>query len=225
MTLFPIFLTVFGFGLYSKVAFGMFHGIFPIMIIAMNATREVSPVHLKVARSLRLSRLGDVPPGDLPVDLPGAADRAAARLQPRRCSASSSGEMFASRAGFGYELVEAITLHDMPRMYGIVAVLVIIAFVVNALFLRWERAAERRGDRSGALAGRGRRRLEQGVERGLLRLQRGRRLDVLLDARAPCRRAARARRSGPGTWSRRRSARPCRRTSRRSRPRTFPQSL
>ena len=26
VTLFPIFLTVFGFGLYSKVAFGMFHG-------------------------------------------------------------------------------------------------------------------------------------------------------------------------------------------------------
>ena len=50
------------------------------------------------------------------------------------------GEMFASRAGFGYELVEAITLHDMPRMYGIVAVLVIIAFVVNALLLRWEHA-------------------------------------------------------------------------------------
>ena len=51
--------------------------------------------------------------------------------------------MFASRAGFGYELVQAITLHDMPRMYGIVAVLVVIAFVVNALFLRWEHAAER----------------------------------------------------------------------------------
>ena len=42
--------------------------------------------------------------------------------------------MFASRAGFGYELVEAITLHDMRRMYGIVAVLVIIAFVVDAVF-------------------------------------------------------------------------------------------
>ena len=49
-----------------------------------------------------------------------------------------------------YELVEAITLHDMPRMYGIVAVLVVIAFAVNALLLRWEHAAERRatGSRS-----------------------------------------------------------------------------
>ena len=47
---------MFGFGLSSKVAFGMFHGFFPILIIAMNATREVRIVHLKVARSPRLSR-------------------------------------------------------------------------------------------------------------------------------------------------------------------------
>ena len=53
------------------------------------------------------------------------------------------GEMFASRAGFGYELVETITLHDMPRMYGIIAVITLIAFVVNALFLAWEHRAAR----------------------------------------------------------------------------------
>ena len=51
--------------------------------------------------------------------------------------------MFASRAGFGYELVEAITLHDMPRMYGIIAVIVLIAFVVTALFLAGEHRAAR----------------------------------------------------------------------------------
>ncbi len=81
VTLFPIFLTAFGFGLYSKVAIGMFHGIFPILVITMNATREVSPVHLKVARSLRLA-LGGVPHGGLPVDLPGGPHRPAAGLQP-----------------------------------------------------------------------------------------------------------------------------------------------
>ena len=43
VTLFPIFLTVFGFGLYSKIAFGMFHGIFPIIIIAMNAYARGQP--------------------------------------------------------------------------------------------------------------------------------------------------------------------------------------
>ena len=142
VTLFPIFLTVFGFGLYSKIAFGMFHGIFPIIIIAMNATREVRPVHLKVARSLRLSRTATFRQVIFPAIFP-------ALLTGLRLGFSLTllgvvlGEMFASRAGFGYELVEAITLHDMPRMYGIVAVLVVIAFVVNALFLRWEHAAAR----------------------------------------------------------------------------------
>ena len=31
-------------------------------------------------------------------------------------------------------------------MYGIIAVLIVIAFVVNALFLRWEHAAARKDD-------------------------------------------------------------------------------
>jgi NitT/TauT family transport system permease protein len=143
VTLFPIFLTVFGFGLYSKVAFGMFHGIFPIIIVAMNAVRGVSEVHLKVARSLRLSGMATFRQVIFPSIFPSL-------LTGLRLGFSLTllgvvlGEMFASRAGFGYELVEAITLHDMPRMYGIVAVLVIIAFAVNALLLRWEHAAERR---------------------------------------------------------------------------------
>ncbi|HWM09301.1 MAG TPA: ABC transporter permease subunit [Solirubrobacteraceae bacterium] len=143
VTLFPIFLTLFGFGLYSKVAFGMFHGIFPILIITMIATREVSPVHLKVARSLRLSRRATfrtvVFPSIYPAVLTGLRLGFSLTLL-----GVILGEMFASRAGFGYELVQAITLHDMPRIYGIVAVLVVIAFVVNALFLRWEHAVARR---------------------------------------------------------------------------------
>ena len=175
VTLFPIFLTIFGFGLYSKIAFGMFHGIFPIVIIAMSATREVNPVHLKVARSLRLSRTATFRQIIFPAIFPSL-------LTGLRLGFSLVllgvvlGEMFASRAGFGYELVEAITLHDTPRMYGIIAVLVVIAFVVNALFLRWEHAAARKAEPAGDLRG-----AEDRVERRLLRLQRGGRLDVLLD--------------------------------------------
>jgi NitT/TauT family transport system permease protein len=153
VTLFPVFLTLFGFGLSSKIAFGMFHGIFPILIIASNATREVSVVHLKVARSLRLSRLQTFRQVIFPSIYPSL-------LTGLRLGFSLTllgvilGEMFASRAGFGYELVEAITLHDMPRMYGIVATLVIIAFVINALLLRAEQAAS--GPRRDAAARRSR---------------------------------------------------------------------
>ena len=83
VTLFPIFLTVFGFGLYSKIAFGMFHGIFPIVIIAMSATREVNPVHLKVARSLRLSRAATFRQVIFPAIFPSLLTGPAARLLAR----------------------------------------------------------------------------------------------------------------------------------------------
>jgi NitT/TauT family transport system permease protein len=142
VTLFPVFLVAFGFGLSSKIAFGAFHGFFPIVIITMNATRAISPVHLKVARSLNLSRLQTFRQVVLPSILPSA-------LTGLRLGFGVTllgvvlGEMFASRSGFGYELVQAITLHDMPRMYGIIAALVAIALAVNAAFLSWERVAGR----------------------------------------------------------------------------------
>ena len=100
-------------------------------------------MHLKVARSLRLSRQATFRQVIFPAILPSL-------LIGLRLGFSLVllgvvlGEMFASRAGFGYELVEAITLHDTPRMYGIIAALVVIAFAVNALFLRWEHAAARK---------------------------------------------------------------------------------
>jgi NitT/TauT family transport system permease protein len=149
VTLFPIFLVAFGFGLSSKVAFGAFHGVFPVLIIVMNATRGITPVHLKVGRSLGLSRPAVFRQIVLPSILPSivTALRMGFGLT---LLGVVLGEMFASRSGFGYELVQAITLHDMPRMYGIIAVLVIIALVINLLFLRWEHVAGRRAGGSRA---------------------------------------------------------------------------
>ncbi len=142
VTLFPIFLVMFGFGLSSKIAFGAFHGIFPIAIVTMNAVRGMQQVHLKVARSLGLSRRATFRQVVLPSILPSAITGLRMGFGLTLLGVVL-GEMFASRSGFGYELVQAITVHDMPRMYGIIAALVVIALAVNALFLRWERSAGR----------------------------------------------------------------------------------
>ena len=142
VTLFPVFLVAFGFGLSSKIAFGAFHGIFPIAIITMNATRGIAPVHLKVARSLGLSRRATFRQVVLPSILPSVVTGLRIGFGLTLLGVVL-GEMFASRSGFGYELVQAITVHDMPRMYGIIAAIVVIALAINALFLRWERSAER----------------------------------------------------------------------------------
>ena len=57
VTLFPIFLFLFGLGMESKVAFGFFHGIFPIIILTMGAIKDIKKVYLNVGRSLRLNPL------------------------------------------------------------------------------------------------------------------------------------------------------------------------
>jgi NitT/TauT family transport system permease protein len=52
-------------------------------------------------------------------------------------------QMFAARSGLGYVLVQSVSLHDMPRLYGLVLLLTLFAFIVNGAFLLWERRLTR----------------------------------------------------------------------------------
>ena len=55
VTLYPMVLLVFGLGISAKVAFGVMHGIIPVIIFTMDAVRNINPVLLKTARVLKLS--------------------------------------------------------------------------------------------------------------------------------------------------------------------------
>jgi NitT/TauT family transport system permease protein len=55
VTLYPMVLLIFGLGISAKVAFGVMHGIIPVVIFTMDAVRNINPVLLKTARVLKLS--------------------------------------------------------------------------------------------------------------------------------------------------------------------------
>src|SRR6476659_8419943 len=55
VTLYPMVLLVFGLGISAKVAFGVMHGIIPVIIFTMDAVRNINPVLIKTARILKLS--------------------------------------------------------------------------------------------------------------------------------------------------------------------------
>lgn len=137
VTLFPVFLFLFGLGINSKIAFGAFHGVFPVVLFTMQATRSTPRILLKVARVSRLSGWATF----RHVVFPWAAPSILTGL---RFGFAVSylgvvlGEMFASRQGSGYELVQAAVAHDLPRTFAIVTLLVVVAFVVNGLFLLGE---------------------------------------------------------------------------------------
>ena len=138
VTLFPIFLFIFGLGMESKIAFGFFHGVFPIIILTMNAIKDIKDVYIKVGRSLRLNPIKIfkeiVFPSILPFLMTGL--RLGFNLT---FLGVILGEMAASRSGLGYMLMKSEAAFYMEKIISIILVLAVIAIAVNFIYYAIER--------------------------------------------------------------------------------------
>lgn len=154
VTLYPIFLLIFKVGAASKIAFGMFHGVFPMQIIAQAAITNIRPVYLKVSRSLNLTPAQTVVHVVIPALVP-------ALVVGLRLAFSLTfigvvlGEIFASRGGLGFLLSAADQTFDVQRVNAVIVVLAIIGVGVNLLFNALERriAPVSGAERQAGLAG------------------------------------------------------------------------
>jgi NitT/TauT family transport system permease protein len=54
LTLYPILLLAFGLGLSAKVAFGVLHGVIPIILFTLSAAHNTKPILIKTGRVLNL---------------------------------------------------------------------------------------------------------------------------------------------------------------------------
>ena len=133
ITLFPIFLFLFGIGMDAMIAFGWFHGVFPVAILTMSALATIDETHLKVGQSLRLSRWQRFREIIVPSILGGL-------VIGMRLGFSLTflgiiiGEMFAARSGLGHELMLYMGTVQVDRILAIITVLVLIAAVINGIF-------------------------------------------------------------------------------------------
>src|SRR5215213_3817744 len=57
ITLYPVILLLFGLGISAKIAFGVIHGIIPVILFTMNAVRTIRVVYFRAAKAMRLSPL------------------------------------------------------------------------------------------------------------------------------------------------------------------------
>ncbi|MFH1490431.1 MAG: ABC transporter permease [Pseudomonadota bacterium] len=137
VTLFPVFLISFGLGMESKVAFGFFHGVFPIIILSMGAMKDINGVFLRVGRSFRLNPFQVYKEIVFPSILPSL-------MTGLRLGFNLSfigvilGEMAASRSGLGYMLMKSEESFYMEKVISIVLVLTVIAIAVNYSFYSFE---------------------------------------------------------------------------------------
>jgi NitT/TauT family transport system permease protein len=138
VTLYPVILLIFGIGMPAKVAFGAIHGIVPISLFAMNAIRNINPVHLRTARVLRLSPLDTAAKILLRAALPEIVTGIRVGFS-LTLIGTILGEMFGAQRGLGFLLMQAMSLHEMERIMSLTLLLVVFAATVNAGLLALER--------------------------------------------------------------------------------------
>lgn len=134
VTLFPVFLLFIGLNINTEIAFGAFQGVFPLVLILMSAIRSIPRVFLKVRQVYRLGQwdtfIRIVVPDTLPALVTGV----------RYCFSLSFlgvvlAEMFAAKAGAGYVLMQGLNLNRVSWVFAVVLILVVVALVINALFV------------------------------------------------------------------------------------------
>jgi NitT/TauT family transport system permease protein len=138
VTLYPLILLIFGLGLSAKVAFGVMHGLIPILVFTMNGIRQMRPVYLRAAKTLHVPFHQTVLHVLLPAILPEV-------ISGLRLGFSLTllgvliGEMFASQRGLGYLITNAMGLGDIATIMAVALLLTIFAVSCNAFFMQFDR--------------------------------------------------------------------------------------
>ncbi len=143
VTLYPIILLFFGIGISAEVAFEALHRVIPITLFTTNAVRNINPVLVKTGRILRLPPWTLLRSVLLPATLPEVFTGLRVGFALTLIGTLLS-EMFGSRRGLGFMLMNAIGLHNMEVIMSLTFMLVAFAGSVNALLLAVDHRLHRR---------------------------------------------------------------------------------
>jgi ABC-type nitrate/sulfonate/bicarbonate transport system permease component len=137
ITILPLFILYFGIGPASKIAFGVTHGMFPIMIAIVAGVQNMKPILLVSARSMGASRWQILRWVIFPHMIPSFF--AGMRLG---MSGALLGvllaELYVSTAGIGHFTTMFTENFDPTKLFGLVAMLAAMAIMLNEIVRRAE---------------------------------------------------------------------------------------
>jgi ABC-type nitrate/sulfonate/bicarbonate transport system permease component len=137
ITILPLFILAFGIGPASKIAFGVTHGVFPIVISIVAGVQNLKPILLTSARSMGASRWHIMRYVIFPHMIPSFF--AGMRLG---VSGVLLGvllaELYVSTAGIGYFTNMFTQSFDPAKLFGLISMLAVMAIALNELVRRAE---------------------------------------------------------------------------------------
>lgn len=142
VTVLPLFVLLFGLGPASKIAFGVSHGIFPIIVNVVAGLRNVNPLFIASARSMGASRLQIIRRVILPSVI--ASFFAGLRLaMTTTLLGVLLAELYVSTAGIGYFTQLYSETFDPAPLFALITVLALMAILLNEIVRRAELRSSR----------------------------------------------------------------------------------
>jgi ABC-type nitrate/sulfonate/bicarbonate transport system permease component len=137
ITILPIFILAFGIGAPSKIAFGVTHGMFPIMVTIIAGVQNMKPVLMTSARSMGASRWQILRHVIFPHMIPSFF--AGMRLGMTGVLLGVLlAELYVSTAGIGHFTTMFTENFDPTKLFGLIAMLAAMAIALNEIVRRAE---------------------------------------------------------------------------------------
>jgi ABC-type nitrate/sulfonate/bicarbonate transport system permease component len=130
VTILPLFVLYFGIGAGSKIAFGVSHGAFPIILNVIAGVQSVEAAHLTAARSMGASRLQTIRRVVLPATTPSLFTGLRLAMSATLLGVILA-ELYVSTGGVGYYARLFADSFDPPATFALVAMLALMAVVLN----------------------------------------------------------------------------------------------
>jgi NitT/TauT family transport system permease protein len=142
VTLYPLILLIFGLGVSAKVAFGVIHGVIPIILFTLNAVKNINPVLIRTSRVMRLSTWQTVSTVLAPAVMPELITGVRVGFSLTMLGVLI-GEMFASKRGLGFLIINGISLHNVRMTTAVILIVVVFAVAANGLLLAFDKRMHR----------------------------------------------------------------------------------
>jgi len=127
----------------GRVTFGAMHGVLPVALLTMNSIRNIPPVYVKAARTLHLSHRQTISNVLFPAAFPEIVSGLRIGFTLTLLGVLLA-EMFASKAGLGALIINAMQLLQNQEMIAVAIVLFLFAALANAVLLWMEHRLHRR---------------------------------------------------------------------------------